>query len=100
MVSVLPSLFCLKVVLYHSIFAHLSKRSIHSIIHVFVYLLFVPKPPLQTTDKATRSFSLCVSGDVFCVICAADAYEHAVGVPLHRDRGSGRAAVQLLPPLV
>lgn len=46
--------------------------------------------------------SVCLTppGDVFCIIRIANAYEHAAGVPLHRDRGSGRAAVQLLPPLV
>lgn len=40
------------------------------------------------------------TGNVLCLICAADAHEHAAGVPLHRHGGSGRTAVQLLPPLV
>lgn len=54
---------------------------------------------LQTTDKS-RTFPLCVSGNVFRIIRVADAHEHAAGVSLHRDGGFGRAAVQLLPPLV
>lgn len=46
-------------------------------------------------------FSVCYfSGDVFCFICSAYAYEHAIGISLHCYGGSRRAAVQLLPPLV
>lgn len=52
---------------------------------------------LQTQE---RFLSVSLTGDVFCIVCAADAHEHAAGVSLHRDRGSWRAAVQLLPSLV
>lgn len=39
-------------------------------------------------------------GNVLCLVGAVDAYEHAGGVPDHNNAGSGRPAVQLLPPLV
>lgn len=47
-----------------------------------------------------RNFSVCVSGDVFCIISIANANEHASGVSLHCVRGAWRAAVQLLSPMV
>lgn len=71
-------------------------------VSVSLYSCLVTQRTAYKQQLNQNILSLCLTplGDVFCIIRIADAHEHAAGVSLHCDGGSGRAAVQLLPPLV